>query len=46
MGNQRGGLALGEHLFAGIRVDGLGWAFIAALFLGIFNAVIRRWSCC
>ncbi len=36
-----GGLLLVSHLFAGIRVDGLGWAFIAALFLGIFNAVIR-----
>jgi putative membrane protein len=30
-----------SYLFEGIQVDGIGWAFIAALFLGIFNAVIR-----
>lgn len=28
-------------LFDGITVDGVGWAFIAAFFLGIMNAVVR-----
>lgn len=35
------GLILVSQIFDGIRVDGLGWAFIAAVFLGIFNALIR-----
>ena len=35
------GMLLISYLFEGIQVDGIGWAFIAALFLGIFNAVIR-----
>jgi putative membrane protein len=35
------GLLFVSWLFDGIRVDGLGWAFIAALFLGIFNALVR-----
>ncbi len=35
------GMLLISYLFQGIQVDGVGWAFIAALFLGIFNAVIR-----
>jgi putative membrane protein len=30
-----------SYLFDGIQVAGVGWAFIAALFLGIFNALIR-----
>lgn len=30
-----------SYLFDGIQVDGVGWAFITALFLGIFNALIR-----
>ncbi|CAO0823563.1 putative membrane protein [Desulfarculales bacterium] len=36
-----GGLLLISYLFDGIRVAGMGWAFVAALFLGIFNALIR-----
>ncbi|MGD8564331.1 MAG: phage holin family protein, partial [Desulfarculaceae bacterium] len=36
-----GGLLLISYLLDGIRVDGLGWAFIAAIFLGLFNALIR-----
>ena len=36
-----GGLLLVSWLFDGIRVDGVGWAFVAALFLGIMNALIR-----
>ena len=35
------GLLFVSWLFNGIQVDGLGWAFVAALFLGIFNAIIR-----
>ncbi|RJX35939.1 MAG: phage holin family protein [Desulfarculus sp.] len=35
------GLLFVSWLFDGIRVDGVGWAFIAALFLGIFNALVR-----
>ncbi|MCF8034450.1 MAG: phage holin family protein [Desulfarculaceae bacterium] len=35
------GLLFVSWLFEGIRVDGLGWAFVAALFLGVFNALIR-----
>ena len=30
-----------SYLFDGIQVNGVGWAFITALFLGIFNALIR-----
>lgn len=30
-----------SYLFDGIQVDGVGWAFITALFLGVFNALIR-----
>jgi len=30
-----------SYLFDGIQVGGVGWAFITALFLGIFNALIR-----
>jgi len=36
-----GGLLLASFIFDGIQVAGVGWAFIAALFLGIFNALIR-----
>ncbi len=36
-----GGLLLVSALFDGIHVAGVGWAFIAAVFLGIFNALIR-----
>lgn len=36
-----GGLLLVSYLFNGIHVDGLGWAFVAAIFLGVFNALIR-----
>lgn len=36
-----GGLLLVSYLFDGIEVRGLGWAFVAALFLGIMNALIR-----
>lgn len=36
-----GGLLLVSHLFNGIQVAGLGWALIAAVFLGIINALIR-----
>ncbi len=35
------GLLFISWLFSGIRVDGVGWAFVAALFLGVFNALIR-----
>lgn len=36
-----GGLLLVSYLFEGIHVAGVGWAFIAALFLGVINALIR-----
>ena len=36
-----GGLLLVSYLFDGIQVAGLGWALIAALFLGVVNALIR-----
>jgi putative membrane protein len=36
-----GGLLLVSALFDGVRVAGVGWAFVAALFLGVFNALIR-----
>ncbi|MFH1060112.1 MAG: phage holin family protein [Pseudomonadota bacterium] len=36
-----GGLLLVSYLFEGIQVASVGWAFIAALFLGIINALIR-----
>ena len=36
-----GGLLLVSFLFRGIHVSGVGWAFIAALFLGVINALIR-----
>ena len=36
-----GGLWLVSYLFDGIKVAGVGWAFVAALFLGVFNALIR-----
>jgi len=36
-----GGLLLVSYLFDGIEVRGVGWAFIAAMFLGIINALIR-----
>jgi putative membrane protein len=35
------GVLIISALFDGIQVDGVGWAFITALFLGIFNALIR-----
>lgn len=35
------GLLFVSWLFEGIRVDGVGWAFVAALFLGVFNALVR-----
>jgi putative membrane protein len=35
------GLLFVSWLFDGIQVDGVGWAFVAALFLGIFNALVR-----
>jgi putative membrane protein len=35
------GLLFVSWLFDGIQVDGVGWAFVAALFLGMFNALIR-----
>lgn len=35
------GLLLVSYLFEGIKVAGVGWAFIAAIFLGVFNALIR-----
>ncbi len=35
------GVLIISYLFDGIQVDGVGWAFIAALFFGIFNALIR-----
>ena len=36
-----GALLLVSYLFEGIKVDGIGWAFIAAVFLGIINALVR-----
>lgn len=36
-----GGLLLVSYLFEGIHVASVGWAFIAALFLGVMNALIR-----
>jgi putative membrane protein len=36
-----GGLLLVSYLFEGIHLRSLGWAFLAALFLGVFNALIR-----
>jgi putative membrane protein len=36
-----GGLLLVSALFDGVHVAGVGWAFVAALFLGVFNALIR-----
>jgi putative membrane protein len=30
-----------SYLFDGIEVKSVGWAFITALFLGVFNALIR-----
>lgn len=36
-----GGVLLISWIFDGIHVDGVGWAFVAALFLGVFNALIR-----
>jgi putative membrane protein len=36
-----GGLLLVSALFDGVRVAGVGWAFVAALFLGVLNALIR-----
>ena len=35
------GLLLISWLFEGIQVDSVGRAFVAAIFLGIFNALIR-----
>lgn len=35
------GLLFVSWLFEGIQVNGLGWAFVAALFLGVFNALVR-----
>jgi len=35
------GLILVSQIFSGIQVDGLGWAFVAAIFLGVFNAFVR-----
>ncbi len=35
------GLLLVSWMFPGIQVDGVGWIFIAALILGILNALIR-----
>lgn len=35
------GLLFVSWLFDGIHVDGVGWAFIAAIFLGVFNALVR-----
>lgn len=35
------GLLLVSWMFDGIHVNGIGWALIAAFFLGILNAVIR-----
>jgi putative membrane protein len=28
-------------MFEGIHVEGVGWAFVAAVFLGLFNAILR-----
>lgn len=36
-----GGLLLVSYLFDGVQVASVGWAFIAALFLGVINALIR-----
>ena len=36
-----GGLLLVSYLFDGIQVAGVGWALVAALFLGVVNALIR-----
>ncbi len=35
------GLLFVSWLFDGIEVRGVGWAFVAALFLGVFNALVR-----
>lgn len=35
------GLLFVSWLFDGIQVNGIGWAFVAALFLGVFNALVR-----
>ncbi|MCB2193099.1 MAG: phage holin family protein [Deltaproteobacteria bacterium] len=35
------GLLFVSWLFDGIQVSGIGWAFVAALFLGVFNALVR-----
>ncbi len=35
------GLLLVSWMFDGIWVKNIGWAFVAAIFLGVFNAVIR-----
>jgi len=35
------GLLFVSWLFEGIQVNGVGWAFVAALFLGVFNALVR-----
>lgn len=35
------GLLFVSWLFDGIQVNGVGWAFVAALFLGVFNALVR-----
>jgi len=35
------GLLFVSWLFEGIQVNGIGWAFVAALFLGVFNALVR-----
>lgn len=35
------GLLFVSWLFEGIQVNGVGWAFAAALFLGVFNALVR-----
>jgi putative membrane protein len=40
-GVNAGGLLQVSALFDGGRVAGVGWASVAALFLGVFNALIR-----
>jgi putative membrane protein len=35
------GVLVISYLFDGIEVKSVGWAFITALFLGVFNALIR-----
>lgn len=35
------GLLLVSWMFDGIWVKNIGWAFVAAIFLGVFNAIIR-----